>query len=138
MNEDNKAVDRRYVEEVLNAGRLEVIDEICAPEFVSHVAGYPEMGREGDKQLIAMLRAAFPDFSATIEDQIAEEDRVVHRLRAQGTHQGEIFGVPPTGKRVEVSGININRFVDGKLVEAWGIIDVLGVLVQIGAMPAPV
>ncbi len=135
--EQNKALDRRYVEEVLDKGNLAVIDEIMAPNYVGHVPGFPPSDREGDKQLIAMFRAAFPDLHFTLEDQIGEGDKVVHRLTARGTHKGEFQGIPPTGKQVTVTGININYFVEGKVVESWGIIDMVGLMQQLGVMPTP-
>src|ERR671925_462973 len=115
--EENKALDRRYVEEVLNKGNIDAIDAIMAPEYVGHVAGSPPSNLEGDKQFISMLHAAFPDIRFTLEDQIAEGDMVVHRLTARGTHLGEFNGIPPTGKQAAGSAININRFAGGKVVE---------------------
>ena len=133
---DNKALDRRYAEEVLDQGRLDVIDEICSPDYVGHVAGFPDNDREGDKRLVGMMRAAFPDLRCTIEDQIAEGDRVVHRLTCTGIHQGELMGVPPSGHRVTVGGININRIEGGRIADSWGVLDLLGLMRQIGAIPA--
>ena len=133
--EENKALDRRYVEKVLNNGNIDAIDEIMAPEYVGHVAGSPPSNREGDKQFIGKLHAAFPDIHFTLEDQIAEGDTVVHRLTARGTHQGEFNGIPPTGKQATVTAININRFAGGKVVEAWGVIDLLGLMQQLGVVP---
>ena len=131
----NKALDRRYAEEVLDQGKLDVIDEICPDDYAGHVPGMPPMDREGDKQLIGMLHAAFPDLRCTMDDQIAEGDRVVHRLTCSGTHDGDFMGIPPSGNRVTVGGININRIANGKIAESWGVIDMLGLLRQIGAIP---
>jgi predicted ester cyclase len=131
----NKAIDRRYAEEVLDRGKLGVIDEICAVDYVGHVPGMPPMDREGDKQLIGMLRTAFRDLRCTIDDQIAEGDRVVHRLTCSGTHDGDFMGVPPSGNHIIVGGININRIANCKIAESWGVIDMLGLLRQIGALP---
>ena len=133
--EANKALDRRYVEEVLNRGDIGVIDEIMAPNYVGHVAGSPPANREGDKQFMRTLHAAFPDIYFTLEDQIAEGDTVVHRLTARGTHMGEFNGIPPTGKQATVTAININRFAAGKVVEAWGEFDLLGLMQQLGVIP---
>jgi steroid delta-isomerase-like uncharacterized protein len=135
--QSNAEIDREYVERVLNGGELDAIDEIMAPDYVGHVPGFPDADREGDKQLIGMLRTAFPDLTMRIEDQIAAGDRVVHRLRAEGTHLGDFQGIPPTGKRVVVTGVNINRFRDGRVVEAWGFLDMLGLMQQLGAPPGP-
>jgi steroid delta-isomerase-like uncharacterized protein len=84
-----------------------------------------------------MFRSAFPDLQFTMEDQIADGDKVVHRLTATGTHRGEFMGIPPTDKRVRVTGVNINQFVDGKIVEAWGFMDMMGLMQQLGAIPGP-
>jgi predicted ester cyclase len=94
-------------------------------------------GPEGLKQLFTMLRTAFPDWSETIEDLMAEEDRVVFRVTGQGTHQGEFMGIPATGKPVTRPGIDIVRNVDGKLVEHWANIDQLGMMQQLGVIPPP-
>ena len=135
--EENKAVARRYWEEAFNAGNLERLDELCAPDYVGHrpVPGVPPTV-EGEKQLLAMYRAAFPDVRGTIEDQIAEGDRVVSRLRFRGTHQGEFAGLPPTGTEATTTGIHIVRLKDGRIAEAWGEWDQLGLLQQLGAIPA--
>lgn len=135
--EQNRALDRRYVAEVLSNGNLAAIDELMAPNYVGHVPGFPPMDREADKQLLGMFRAAFPDLQFTMEDQIAEGDRVVHRMTAAGTHRGEFMGIPPTNRRVTVTGININRFENGRIAEAWGVLDLMGLMQQIGAIPGP-
>jgi predicted ester cyclase len=132
-----RALDRRYVEEVLDQGRLEVIDEICTEDYVGHVPGFPPLGRDGDKQIVGMMRSAFPDLRFTIEEQVVEGDRALHRLVGRGTHRGDFMGVPPTGRAVMATGMNINRFADGKLVESWGVIDVLGIMQQLGVVPPP-
>jgi predicted ester cyclase len=131
--EENKAVDRRYVEEVLQKGRLDAIDELCAENYVGHVSGFPDMDRAGEKQMMTMLRAAFPDLTVKVQHQLAERDLVVHYGAFGGTHRGELMGIPPTGKRVEAAAMNINRIVDGKLVESWAILDMLGLMQQLGA-----
>jgi steroid delta-isomerase-like uncharacterized protein len=136
--DENKAVVRRFVDEVLNKGNFRVMDEVVAPEFVNHTtrAGFPPT-RESTKEQLAMYRSAFPDMRTTVEDMVVEGDRVVSRWTAQGTHQGELMGVPPTGKRVTVSGVDITRVASGKIVEHWEYWDQLELLQQIGAVPAP-
>ncbi len=134
--ESNKAVFRRYVEEVGNEGNLELADEI----FDSYLAHQPdgsvlERGPEDVKRFTTEFREAFPDFHTTIEDQIAEGDRVVSRWRMRGTHRGQFRGIAPTGKRVEVRGIGIFRFSNGKVVESWDNLDELGMMRQLGATP---
>jgi steroid delta-isomerase-like uncharacterized protein len=134
---DNKRTIRRYYEEVFNQGRLEVLDEIVVPNHVEHnpLPGQTQ-GVEGLKQRVAMLRAAFnPQF--TLEDVLAEGDKVVVRWSNRGTHLADFFGVPATGRTVVVSGIDIHQLRDGKMSEHWDVVDIFGVMMQIGAIPAP-
>ena len=137
--EENKALTRRMVEEIFNRGNISRIDEFLAPDFVEREElppGIPS-GREGVMQLTTMLRSAFPDFEATIEDLVAEGDRVVLRQIWSGTHQGEFMGVPPTGKRVSIGVIDILRVDGGRFVEHWGLMDSMGMMQQLGAIPTP-
>ncbi len=133
--EENKAVVRRAIGEATNGRNLSVFDEIVSPSFVDHEAGPEPSGPEGEKRLLSMMLAAFPDWHLTIEDQIAEGDKVVTRLRARGTHRGEFRGIAPTGRRVTVAAINIARLDGGKIVESWGNSDALGMMRQLGAIP---
>ena len=119
MSEENKAVARREIEEIFAQGNLDAAEEIYAPDYVGHEPTSGDIrGIEGAKQFAASYRQAFPDLQPTVEDQVAEGDKVVTRFSARGTHQGatEDFG-PPTGKRMEITGITIERFADGKIVE---------------------
>jgi steroid delta-isomerase-like uncharacterized protein len=138
--EQNKAVLRREVGELYNhTGNLDAVEEIFAPEYVSHEPTSGEVrGIEGARQFAATFREAFPDLQNTIEDMVAEGDKVVMRFRGNGTHEGETeaFG-PPTGKRMEITGITIKRLADGKIVEAWTNFDALGMMQQLGAVKAP-
>ena len=136
--EAHKNIVRQFVVEVQNEGNLTALEELTAPAYVNHNAppGVPP-NREGMKQLTAMFRQAFPDGRMTIEDMIAEADRVATRKTFRGTHQGELMGVPPTGKAVAVGLMDITRLVDGKVVESWHVGDDLGLLQQIGALPPP-
>jgi predicted ester cyclase len=109
---------------------MAVIDEVCTADFVYHDPSGPVQGREAFKQFIGMYLSAFPDFHITIEDMVAEGDRVAVRQTTTATHQG----IPPTGKRITVSGIHITRVVDGKSVEDWGNDDVLGLMQQLGVI----
>lgn len=138
MTEANKAIARRVVEDIFNAGRLEVADEIVTPDFVGHDPASPEpiTGPEGLRRQAEGYRTAFPDVRLTIEDEIAEGDRVVTRWSARGTHEGELFGIPATGKQATVTGITIDRIDDGRIVETWTNWDTLGLLQQLGAIPA--
>ncbi len=135
--EENKALSRRFIEEVWNQGKLAVIDELVAPNYVDHDPTGPIHGPEGMKQFVSMYLAAYPDTHFTIEDQIAERDTVVTRWTARGTHKGPLMGIPPTGKQVTVTGISIDRVVNGKLVEDWSNYDALGMMQQLGVVPAP-
>jgi steroid delta-isomerase-like uncharacterized protein len=137
MSAENKATFRRLVEG-LNQGNLDVYDEVVAPDFVNHSAppGVPPT-REGWKQLAAMFRAAFPDLHFHIEDEIADGDLLTTRWTAHGTHQGELMGIPATGKEATIGGINIARFAGGKIMERWEEFDMMGMMVQIGVVPAP-
>ena len=137
--EQNKALFRQMVEEIFTQGKTSQADEFLAPDFVEHEElppGIPS-GREGVKQLTNMFRTAFPDFRATIDDIVAEGDKVVIRQTWSGTHKGEFMGVPPTGKSVSFGVIDIIRIVGGKFVEHWGQMDSMGMMQQLGAIPAP-
>ena len=119
--EQNKSADRRYVEEVLNQGKLEVIDELRTDDV------------EGVRSRVTRFRSAFPDLHVTIETQVAEGDWSVMRLIFRGTHLGLFLGVPPIGKRVEFATIVMNRYSGGKSVENWGIHDYYGLLEHLKA-----
>jgi steroid delta-isomerase-like uncharacterized protein len=136
--EENKARSRRFFEEVWGKGNLDVIDELTDPSFVDHNAppGLPP-GLEGFKQFVVMYREAFPDIKVTVDDVIAEGDKVVIRWTAQGTNTGPLVGMPTTGKSATITGITIERKVDGKTVEGWNNFDQLGMLQQLGVIPAP-
>lgn len=136
--EANKTISRRIIEEAFNEGRLEVVDELIAATFVNHdpsVTG-DLGGPEGTKQLIEQYRAAYPDLRVTVEDQLAEGDRVATRWTARGTHQGELLGIPATGKETTVTGLTIDRIENGKIIESWNNWDTLGMLQQLGVVPA--
>ena len=136
--EENKASARRFIEEVINRGNFAVLDELSGANFVDHTAppGVPPTN-EGTKGFFSMFRAAFPDLHATIEDQVAEGDRVVQRVTTHGTMRGDFQGMPASGKEATWSGIHITRFADGKAIEHWGVIDTLGMLAQLGFAQAP-
>ena len=139
QTEQNKALYRQFVEEVFNRGNTSAIDELVAPDFVEHEElppGVPS-GREGVKQLSIMLRSAFPDLKATIDDILAEGDKVAARMTWRGTHKGEFMGIPPSGKNVSVEVIDFVRFAGGKFVEHWGLMDNASMMQQLGAVPAP-
>lgn len=139
MSEQNKNLVRHGVEKVWNGGDVGVVDEIVASDFIIHASTPAKEihGREGVTQHFAALRSAFPDLNFKIEDHIAEGDRVVTRWTAHGTHQGEFQGIPPTGKQIRLSGIDIDRIAGGKIVECWMSLDELGLLQQLGVVPTP-
>ena len=138
LTEDNKALMRRFIEEVFNKRNLAAIDELIAPNHIDHAAaavGLP-VGPEGSRQAIGMMLTAFPDMHVTIEDMIAEGDKVVFRMTLRGPQQGAFGSIPPTGKQVAVSTIDIVRIEGGKIAEEWGIDDMLGMLQQLGVVPS--
>ena len=137
--EQNKALTARFVEELFNKGNIGIVNEISTPDFIEHEQlppGIPS-DREGVKVLTSMLRSAFPDFKATIDDILAEGDKVVIRQTWSGTQKGEFMGVPPTGRSVSFGVIDIVRFSGGKFVEHWGLMDSMSLMQQLGAVPAP-
>ena len=138
VEERNKAGFRRAYEEGLNGGNLAVADELIDPEFLdreAHPGG--NRGPESFRQLITMLRTAFPDLHFAIEDLIAEGDTVAGRLTMNGTHTGPLMGMPPTGRAVRQAHMHFIRFRDGKAIEHWGLRDDMGMMRQMGLMPEP-
>jgi steroid delta-isomerase-like uncharacterized protein len=138
MSAETKATARRLLEEAFNSGNLDVVDELVAPEFVNHDAALPEptTGIEATKASIAGYRDAFPDLRLTIEQQVAEGEFVTTRWSARGTHRGELMGMAATGKQATVTGITLDRIVDGRFVESWTNWDTLGLMQQLGVIPA--
>lgn len=132
----NRAVVERFVEEVINQGRLEVADEIVALDFVEldPLPGQ-QQGQEGLKDVIAMMREAFPDIHWAIDETIEEGQKVVSRFSWTGTHKGTFLGIPATGKSVSVKGVVIDRVVDGKMTDSRILMDSLGLMYQLGVMP---
>jgi steroid delta-isomerase-like uncharacterized protein len=137
--EERKAFVRRQIDELWNKGNLDFAEEGFTPDFVSHDPSNPEeiRGPEGFKQNVAQVRAAFPDFHMQIVDQVAEGDKVVTRYLTTCTHKGELAGIPPTGRRVEVAGMGIDYFRGGKIAESWEYYDVLGLMQQMGVATIP-
>ena len=139
MSEQNKARARRALEEIWNQGKLALIEEMTAPNATYHdpnVPGGQFNGPAGVKQFVEIYRAAFPDVSIKVDDQIAEGDKVVTRWTATGTHKGDLMGIAPTNKHATVAGVDIDRFQDGKVVEAWASYDMFGMLQQLGVVPS--
>jgi predicted ester cyclase len=134
--EQNKAIARRYMENVMPQGDLRVAYDLCTPNFAHQFPGAPgSLDRAATEQVGRMFQAGFPDLRVTFEDQIAEEDKVVTRMTFYGTHRGDFQGLAPTGRPVTFTGINIARIEGGKIAELWSAFDALGVLQQLGAIP---
>src|SRR5580704_13373983 len=134
----NKALVRRWFEEVWNQGREETIDELFAVNGIGYGLGDTEatiQGPAGFKPFVRNLRGGLPDIHMTIEDIIAEGDKVTVRITVEGTHKGGQLGVAPSGRRVKIAGVVIIRIANGKIVEGWNSWDQLGLLRQIGALP---
>ncbi|WP_336359987.1 ester cyclase [Haladaptatus sp. ZSTT2] len=121
----------------INDGDFSVVDKYVSEDYVEHDPNAPEeiRGREGFRQNIEQYFAAFPDMVMTMEDLIEEDDKVVTRWSGTGTHKGELLGIAPTDKPISVTGLEIERYEDGMLVEAWSNFDVLGLMRQLGAIP---
>lgn len=138
MSEQNKALVRLLLEDDISKGNSALAEQIIAPQFFDHT-NPPGMqhGLEGHLAIVALFRAAFPDQWWQIEDVIAEGDRVVARTTMTGTHRGDFFGIPATGRAVRVSGVHIMRIAAGKIAEHWGNNDDLGLMHQLGVIPEP-
>lgn len=138
MSEQNKALVRRFYEEAYTKGNLALIDELFDTNYVGHSpVGADMRGPSSAKQGVSSFRAAFPDLQFTIDDQIAEGDKVAVRSTLRGTHKGAVFGIPPTGTPVTLPGITIHRVAGGKIVESWISFDNQSLLQQLGAVPGP-
>jgi steroid delta-isomerase-like uncharacterized protein len=133
---DNKELARRWFSEVMSEGKTEVIDELCAPDFVDH---NPFQGTSADlaglKDFVAQIRAAFPDLQMTADDLIVEGDRLAVRSTMRGTHEGDFMGIPASGKKVEVSNFDFVRFENDQAAEHWGAIDSDALMEQLGVAP---
>lgn len=132
----NKALSHRFNDEVKNCHRLTAIDELLSPDFVNHT-GIPGFAstREGVKAFFAYFVGAFPDLTCAVHDMIAEGDKVVDYFTLAGTHRGEFMGIPATGKRVSFKGMHIFAFDQGKITGHWNVLDLLSLMMQLGAVP---
>ncbi len=136
--EENKALVRRLFEEGINQNNPSVLDEVLAPDFVIYDPPFGmQPNREGFRQMFTGFRTAFPDIHVTIEAEFADGDYVIHRGYVTATHQGEFQGIPPTGKQIKVKTIDIWRVANGKMVENWVQMDMLGLMQQLGVIRAP-
>jgi steroid delta-isomerase-like uncharacterized protein len=135
--EENKALFKRWFEDVVNANDYSKVEELLAPNYRAHFPGAPEaIDRDGHKGMVEFFAAAFPDWEEQIQDVIAEGDRVVLRVTAGGTHEGEFQGIAPTGKQVTITGMGIVRVENGQIAESWWEFDAIGLMQQLGAIPA--
>lgn len=134
--DDNKAMIRRGFEAMSNHD-LSVFESLIAPTYVNHDMPAPEPGPEGFKQVVGAFLSAFPDMRVTVESQLGEGDLVANRGALTGTHQGDFMGIPATGKPVNVKFIDMWRLEDGKAVENWVRLDIMGLMVQLGVVPPP-
>jgi steroid delta-isomerase-like uncharacterized protein len=133
--EQNKAIVSRWVAGGWNNGDLSLVDEFYA-DYTLHIPGTADLqGTEAFKAFVTMYRSAFPDIHFTLEDMVAEGDKVAWRATTRGTHRGDLMGIPPTGKSIVVSSSIVSRFENGKWAEDWVLIDMLGMLQQLGVVP---
>lgn len=134
MSDQNSAIVERFGDEVWNKGNMAAVDELVAPDFVGYGPGRRvTRGPEELKQVVASVRAAFPDMTFTVEDEIVSGDKVVTRWTGRGTHKGKWLGTEPTGKEVAFTGIAIRRIAGGKIVERWVNADYTALIRTIGA-----
>jgi steroid delta-isomerase-like uncharacterized protein len=134
MSEQNKTLARRWFEDLFSRGDLDVANEILSAEFVDHLTHEDERGTEELKHYVTIYRTAFPDIQDTVEDIVAEADKVVVRWKSRGTHQGEFMGVAPTGRDVTFTGMRLFRIAENEIVESWVNIDERGLREQLGAV----
>ena len=132
-----RTLARRFVEDVWDKGDLAAVEEVFSRDVVDHHAVWPAPGVEGQKQLLTAFRTAFPDLHVTSDDILVDGDRIAVRWTARGTHQGELLGIPATGKQVTITGIDILRVADGKIVERWAEDNGLALMQQLGVVPSP-
>ena len=138
MSAVTKILIRRFGEEIWNKGNLTAADEFLAPDVVGHFSHLASpTNRAGFTAFVIQVRQAFPDLAFTLDDLIAEQDKVVARWTVRGTHEGLLLGIPPTGKPVAISATVIYRITGGKIAEIWGNVDLLGLVQQIGVVSPP-
>ena len=138
MSEQNKTLVRRFLDQVYNNARPEVIDELLADDYVDHSAPPGQApGAAGTRQVYDMYRTAFPDLRVEIHDLVAEDDLVVVPATFAGTSRGPLMGAPPTGKSVQIASMVIIRIRDGRFVERWEQADLLGLMLQLGVVSQP-
>ena len=137
MTRTNEQLFRAIIEDGFGKGNINVIDELASPDFVEHQYGFNPPNASSVKRAIESLHNGFPDFSMTVEELVSSGDKVWGRMTARGTHHGQFGPMPPTGKRIEITVIDIMRFKDGQLIEHWGVPDRFALMEQLGMMPRP-
>jgi steroid delta-isomerase-like uncharacterized protein len=137
MSKANETVLRRLIDEVINNGDFSVLDELVQPNYVYRSPDQEVDGPEALKGLLAAYRIAFPDLNVRIDDLVNGGDKVVISVTLTGTHEGDLMGISPTGKSVEIHGMILSRFEDGKIVEEWEILDMLAMFQQLGVVSLP-
>jgi steroid delta-isomerase-like uncharacterized protein len=134
--EDNKAIVRRFFELGPSSGDMNAADMLLSPNFALHTPLPSAAGIQGINDIVTACRAAFEHLNVDVEDMVAEGDRVAARFNARGVHKGSFMGLPPTGKPIAMTGIEIFRIEDGKMAELWGEANLVSLMVQLGIMPA--
>ena len=134
--EENKQLYWRIYDNILNQRNLSVIDELVSSDYVYHDPHNPLNSPDELKQGMAAYLSALPDMRFTVDEMVAEGDKVVKRWKVVGTHKGELSGIPPTGNQVTITGLTMARFANGKLAEEWEAADTLGLMQQVGAIPS--
>ena len=137
MSEANEDVMRRFIEEVINTGDYGVLNDLIQPNYVYRTPDQELQGVESIQALFTAYRIAFPDLNVSIDDLVASDDRVVVAFTLTGTHEGDLMGIPATGKSVEVHGVILSRLEDGKIAEEWEILDMLAMFQQLGVVSLP-
>jgi steroid delta-isomerase-like uncharacterized protein len=137
--EESKATMRRYLDVFEQGNNLDILDELLAPDYINHTPATPDLptGPEGVKGVVTMFRSAMPDLRVIVQEMIAEGDKVATRYTLEGTHRGELFGVPPTGQRLSIKSISVERVSEGKIREHWRVTDSLDMMQQLGVVPEP-
>jgi steroid delta-isomerase-like uncharacterized protein len=136
--EESKAIMRQFWA-VWEQGNVDLLDELLAPEYVNHTLAAPDLppGPEGVKEVVSMFHSAMPDLKIVVEDMVAEGDKVATRYALEGTHRDELFGAAPTGERLSIKSITLERVSGGKIREHWRVTDEMGMMRQLGILGAP-
>ena len=134
--ETNKAIILRMVQQVWNEGRIDLVEEFFEEDYVEFIVGQPpRTGYELVRQAVELVRNTYPDFVLSIDEQVAEGDSIAARWTLTGTHEGEFYGIPPTGKQIKQSGATFYRLSNGRIAEVWFLADMMGLMQQLGVIP---